>query len=181
MPRTALGAVNNGLADSRFHAAASLVLTHNRKKVNMNVHELKAVLKAHDQAALRLVLPSGQQIPDHFHVTEVGRVEKDFIDCGGTRRQSVACQLQAWVAHDVDHRLAAGKLAKILQLAEPVLGSGELPVEIEYGVDVAAQYQLAEVQVAVDGLYFVLVGKQTDCLAKDKCGVGECSDSSCCC
>lgn len=148
----------------------------------MNVSELKAVLQAHEQAALRLVLPSGQQIPAHFHVTEVGRVEKNFIDCGGTRRQAVACQLQTWVSHDVDHRLAAGKLAKIFQLAESVLGSKDLPVEIEYGVDVAAQYQLSEVQVGLDGLlYFVLVGKQTDCLAKDKCGVGECSDSSCCC
>lgn len=148
----------------------------------MNVSELKAMLQAHAQAALRLVLPSGERIPDHFHVTEVGRVEKNFIDCGGTRRQSVTCQLQAWAAHDIDHRLEAGKLAKILQLAEPVLGGEELPVEIEYGVEVAAQYQLSEVQVGVDGLlYFVLVGKQTDCLAKDKCGVGECSDSSCCC
>jgi hypothetical protein len=148
----------------------------------MNVGELRALLQAHDQAALRVVLPSGQPIPAHFHVTEVGRVEKNFIDCGGTRRQAVSCLLQTWVANDVDHRLSAGKLAKILQLAAPILGSDDLPVEIEYGVEVAAQYQLAEVQIGVDGLlYFDLVGKQTDCLAKDKCGIGECSDSSCCC
>ena len=118
--------------------------------------------------------------PDHFHVTEVGRVQKSFIDCGGTRRESVSCVLQTWTAHDIEHRLVAGKLSKILKLAEKVLGSEDLPLEVEYGADVASQYILADVEVTPNGLLFVLVGKQTDCLARDKCGIGECSTSSCC-
>jgi len=88
--------------------------------------------------------------------------------------------LQAWTANDLDHRLTAGKLAKIMHLAEPILSSLNLPVEIEYGEGVAAQYQLTEIQVVGDALDLTLVGKQTDCLAKDKCGVNECSGPSCC-
>ncbi|QDU31421.1 hypothetical protein ETAA8_65790 [Anatilimnocola aggregata] len=147
----------------------------------MNVQELQGLLEKHTESSLRLQLPTGEFIPDHFHVTEVGRVDKTFIDCGGTRRQTASCLLQTWTANDLDHRLESGKLAKILDLAKPVLGTGELPIEIEYGPQIAAQYVLSNVEVGPSALTFVLVGKQTDCLAKDKCGVGECSTPSCCC
>jgi hypothetical protein len=148
--------------------------------MNMNLQQLQQVLEQNSRAAIRFQLPSGDCIPDHFHVTEVGRVDKNFVDCGGTRRQSASCLLQTWTASDVDHRLAAGKLAKILELAKPVLNSVDLPVEMEYGPEVAAQYVVSDVSVGLDGLTFFLTGKQTDCLAKDKCGEGECSTSDCC-
>jgi hypothetical protein len=118
-------------------------------------------------------LPSGEFIPDHFHVTEVGRVDKDFIDCGGTRRIDSACVIQVWTANDVDHRLSASKLRKILGLGA-VLGVSNMRVEIEYGEDVASLYKLSHVEVTPGGLLFVLAGKKTDCLAPDKCGVGGC-------
>jgi hypothetical protein len=146
----------------------------------MNVQQLLESLEGNTDSSLRFVLPSGELIPDHFHVTEVGRVEKDFIDCGGTRRKSVSCLLQTWVATDLDHRLTAGKLAKIIKLAKPLLGSADLPVEIEHGAEYATQYHLSEIGIGVGWLNLVLVGKQTDCLARDKCGVGECSTSGCC-
>lgn len=145
----------------------------------MNVAKLYEVLHAHGDCRLRLKLPSGQFVPSHFHVTEVGRVEKNFIDCGGTRRRLVSCLLQAWTANDLDHRLTAEKLAKILKLAEPILESNDLAVEIEYGSDVAAQYTLADVQVD-DGLVLSLKGKQTACLALEICGVSECNTDGCC-
>ena len=144
----------------------------------MNVKQLQSLLQQNSQSSLRFQLPSGQCIPDHFHVTEVGRVDKHFIDCGGTRRQTSACLLQTWTADDLDHRLESGKLAKILQLAGPILGSVELPVEMEYGAEVAAQYVLADVEVGSGVLTFVLAGKQTACLAPDKCGVGPLSIGS---
>lgn len=146
----------------------------------MNVQQLKTLLQQHSESSLRLQLPSGEFIPEHFHVTEVGRVDKTFVDCGGTRRQTASCLLQTWTANDIDHRLESGKLAKILNLAKLILASDALPVEIEYGPEIAVQYALADVQVGPDALTFVLVGKQTDCLAKDQCGVGECGAPGCC-
>lgn len=147
----------------------------------MNVQQLLQLLEINSQLSLRFLLPSGDFVPDHFHVTEVGRIEKRFIDCGGTRRESVSCSLQLWSAHDVDHRLTVGKLAKILKLSEPVLETVDLPVEVEYGTSVAAQYILSDVEIMSQGLILHLVGKLTDCLARDKCGVNECSSSGCCC
>jgi hypothetical protein len=118
-------------------------------------------------------------VPAHFHVTEVGRVQKDFIDCGGTTRSTVSCLLQVWVAHDTTHRLTAGKLAGILQLAAPLLKSSALPVEVEYENGVVAQYPVAGVEVTPAGLLFHLGKKHTDCLAPDRCGVGP-NATGCC-
>ena len=146
----------------------------------MILKDLTKLLDDHKEAALYIMLPSGDFVPDHFHVTEVGRVQKNFIDCGGTRRESVSCLLQAWTAHDVEHRLVAGKLAKILKLGEKVLESDELSVEVEYGADVASQYAVTDVEVTPKGLLFVLTGKRTDCLAPDKCGVSKCKGGGCC-
>jgi hypothetical protein len=145
----------------------------------MNVAELTRILEANGGSSLHFKLPSGTMVPAHFHVTEVGRVEKNFIDCGGTRRQSISCLLQTWTANDVHHRLTAEKLAKILKLAGPVLGGDDLRVEVEYGTEVAAQYTIADVQVA-DGLVFALAGKKTACLALEICGVSDCNTEGCC-
>ena len=45
----------------------------------MNVQELLESLEANSESSLRFVLPSGESIPDHFHITEVGRVEKTSL------------------------------------------------------------------------------------------------------
>ncbi len=146
----------------------------------MLIEQVARLLTTHRDAPLHVMLPSGEFLPDHFHITEVGRVQKTFVDCGGTRRESVSCLLQAWSAHDLDHRLNAGKLAKILEMAAAVLESDELPVEVEYGADVAAHYFVSNVEVTPKGLLFVLAAKQTDCLAPDKCGIGCGNKIGCC-
>ena len=140
----------------------------------MNVSQLIRVLKAQPGAALHIMLPTGEFVPSHFHVTEIGRVHKTFIDCGGVQRQAETCVLQVWSADDLDHRLTAGRLAQIFDIARPLLGDTDLPVGVEYGADVAAQYFLSDIEVTPKGLLLVLVGKQTECLAPDRCGVGGC-------
>lgn len=142
----------------------------------MNVSEFRSVLMEHPEAAIHLMLPGGEFVPGHFHVTEVGRVQKDFIDCGGTQRSTVSCVLQIWVATDTAHRLTAGKLAGILQLATPLLKSDTMPIEVEYEGLVVSQFPVAAVEVTPSGLLFHLGTKHTDCLAPDRCGVGP----SCC-
>ncbi len=146
----------------------------------MIVKQLIGLLDSNQDAPLHLMLPSGAFVPSHFHITEAGRVQKNFIDCGGTHRESIACVLQVWTANDVGHRLPAGKLAKILKLATPVLGADDLPVEIEYGPDVASQYFVSAAEATPKGLLLELAAKQTDCLAREKCGEGGCGSEGCC-
>jgi Family of unknown function (DUF6428) len=137
----------------------------------MTVGRLRDLLAANPSAAVHLMLPDGEFVPAHFHVTEVGRVQKDFIDCGGTRRSATSCVLQVWVATDTDHRLDTSKLAGILAVAGSLL-SDDLPVEVEYESGVVSQYLVATVEETPRGLLFHLGRKHTDCLAPDRCGVG---------
>src|SRR5712691_5890617 len=75
---------------------------------DMKLNELTALLRAHSDSIPRFILPDGEAIPAHFHVTEVGHVAKKFVDCGGTFRDSEACVLQTYVAGDFAHRLTSG-------------------------------------------------------------------------
>jgi hypothetical protein len=143
----------------------------------MTVETLLNALTKHTGQPIHLMLPDGDFVPAHFHVTEVGRVQKDFIDCGGTIRSSTTCVLQVWVADDVDHRLESTKLAKIIQLGLPLLQSTDLPVEVEYESGVVSQFPLGQIEVTPAGLLLNLGTKHTDCLAKDRCGVGA---ANCC-
>ena len=138
----------------------------------MNVKEFRAVLEANPGAKMHFMLPDSSFVPAHYHITEVGRVRKDFIDCGGTVRSLSSCLLQIWVATDVDHRLETTKLAKIMEIARPLLESDDLPVEVEYEDSAVAQYPLAGAEVTPSGILFTLGTKHTACLAPEKCGVG---------
>ncbi len=147
----------------------------------MIIEQFQQLLEQYPNSKLQFQLPHGEKIPAHFHVTEVGRIDKSFIDCGGTKRQTASCSLQIWTANDTDHRLVASKLAGILTMAKPILTTLDLPVEVEYGNDVAAMYSISHAEAFFGDLTFVLAGKQTDCLAKDKCGVDTCSPTAGCC
>ena len=138
----------------------------------MKLNELKATLALHPDALPRFILPDGDQIPAHFHITEVGHVAKRFIDCGGkVHDTSDTCLLQTYVADDVDHRLNAGTFAKILQLGDQVLPHDDLEVEVEYDCCVVALYPVATAALSGDHIDIQLGEKHTDCLAKEKCGI----------
>lgn len=149
----------------------------------MTIAEFKNQLRQSPAAALPFQLPDGGLIPVHAHVTEVGRVDKTFVDCGGTLRRVNSCLLQTWVADDTEHRLAPGKLADILDRAAGILQSDELPVEIEYEDFVVSQFPVSAAEAVNDALVFSLVTKHTDSLAKEACIPQPdacCAGSGCC-
>lgn len=111
-------------------------------------------------------LPNGTLVPAHFHVTEVGSVNKHFIDCGGTIREEKRVNFQLWEANDFDHRLHPEKLVSIIELSEDKLGLTDEEIEVEYQGDTIGKYGMETV-----GNQFVLTSLTTDCLAKDKCGI----------
>jgi len=95
----------------------------------MDLKEFKSTLVNASEKSLQIVLPDGTEIPKHFHVTEIGQVRKDFVDCGGEKRTSTSCVIQIWVATDVDHRVSCDKFLKILGLADDLLVGDFLPVD----------------------------------------------------
>lgn len=137
----------------------------------MKISAFKQHLVTHTEKPVGFVFDDGDFIPGHFHVTEVGHVAKNFIDCGGTVRNVAHVQLQVWLGNDEDHRLTAGKLAKIVDLAKPLIPSDELAVEVEYENCVISQYTLESASVIDGQIVFQLGDKHTDCLAKEACGI----------
>jgi Family of unknown function (DUF6428) len=150
----------------------------------MTLHELKLAVQQHPGTFPRFVLPDGDFIPAHAHVTEVGHVAKKFIDCGGLLGSRDSVVLQAHVGKDSEHRLSSDRFGKILALGERVVPSDELDVEVEYDCCVVAQYRIAEARAAGEQLDLILARKQTQCLAverrrteaTDSC----CASTSCC-
>lgn len=132
----------------------------------MKLSEIKSHLQ--DAERVNFQLPNGRMVPEHFHVTEVGIVTKDFIDCGGTVRHEKVANFQLWDANDYEHRLKAGKLLGIIALSEKVLGMEDLEIEVEYQAETIGKYDLG-----FDGVSFRLLPKQTACLAMEKCGVPQ--------
>jgi hypothetical protein len=139
----------------------------------MNVQKFNQLLADNPDVGLYVMLPGGEFVPEHFHITEVGRVHKQFIDCGGTRRETASCALQVWVANDREHRLNSTKLSKIMEVAAPLLDDA-MPLMVEYGSETVSQYLVGDVEVTPKGLLLVLGAKPTECLAPDKCGVTGC-------
>lgn len=155
----------------------------------MNVADFLSHLRAHPEKPVSLILPDGGFVPAHYHITEVGHVQKRFIDCGGTRRALETCLLQTWVHDDLDHRLIAGKLATIFDKAGDVLPHHDLPVEVEHEDFVVAQFPVESAEIIDGALAFHLGLKHTDCLARGICLPGACAPapkpeavtaSSCC-
>jgi len=135
----------------------------------MKIAELKNELKKHPEAMVRFVLPNGESVPAHAHVTEVARIDKRFIDCGGTLCNDSLCRLQTWFSDDVDHRLTAAKLAKILDKAGPILQSDDLDVDVEHEVGYITQFPVASIERSAGASVLRLTERHTACLAMDKC------------
>lgn len=140
-------------------------LEHKKNKL-MKLLDLKEALKT--TLELTFYLPDGSTVPNHFHVTEVGKVEKNFIDCGGTVRNETVVNFQLWTADDHDHRLEGQKLLDIITLSEEKLGIGNHEIEVEYQGDTIGKYGLE-----IENGKLTLTSTLTDCLAKDNCGIPE--------
>jgi hypothetical protein len=115
---------------------------------------------------IRFILPNGSFVSPHFHVTEVGRISKYFIDCGGVERTEQTINFQLFEAEDFDHRLSAEKLLSIIQLSENKIGLPDSEIEVEYQEGTIAKYGLD-----FNGANFLLTEKRTACLAEDQCGI----------
>lgn len=135
----------------------------------MKIAELKKALANHPGATIRFRLPDRTLVAAHAHVTEAARVDKNFVDCGGTFRKESMCRLQTWVHDDLDHRLKAGKLLRILDKAGKVLLTDDLEVDVEHELTYISQFPVVAVDVVANEVIFELSTRHTACLAMEHC------------
>lgn len=132
----------------------------------MKLSEIKSILPGLENVEFQL--ENGTFVPEYFHVTEIGLVQKHFIDCGGIIRNEKTVNFQLWNADDYEHRLKPMKLLHIIQLSEEKLGIGDYEIEVEYQSDTIGKYALD-----FNGKNFVLTNKTTACLAQEACGIPQ--------
>jgi len=112
-------------------------------------------------------LPDGSFVPSHFHITEVGLLTREFIDCGGKIRNEKKVNFQLWYSNDIEHRLTPKKLLGIIEKSEKLLSfSDDLAVEVEYQGETIGKYSLD-----IKDDLFILRSTETACLAEDACGI----------
>ena len=137
-------------------------------------------------ATLNMQLPNGTKIPAHFHITEMGLLTKNFIDCGNTIREEKAVTFQVWFAGDLEHRLEPSKVFKIIDASEKLIGNQDLELEVEYQTETT----IGKFGLEFANGNFMLTPKQTTCLASDHCGIpadkmkvkiGEWKEKTTCC
>jgi hypothetical protein len=136
------------------------------KLKKMKLSEIKKELNTLENVTF--LLPDGTAVPDHFHVTEVGLITKNFIDCGGKVRNETVINFQLWDANDFEHRLIPKGLLDIIILSEKILGIEDNDIEVEYQGETIGKYDLG-----FNGKDFMLLNKQTACLAEDACGIPQ--------
>lgn len=151
----------------------------------MTLNDLQNLLDVNPKRFLRFVLPNGDYISAHAHVTEVGHLVRNFIDCGGLTGKEEKVVLQTHVGSDTDHRLQSDRFAKILRLGNRIISNADLDVDVEYDCCVVAQYPISEAAADGEHLDLILRRGQTRCRARErrepKTTADCCATSAACC
>lgn len=140
----------------------------------MNFKEIKSLLADHQNKSVFFHIEE-YKIPDHYHVTEVGKEIRTFLDCGGTKRTTEKCVLQLWVANDIEHRVNSNKLFEIINLGNELFEHNIPEVYMEYEKETVSQYSISHFEFNDQEINFYLEKTHTACLAPEKCGVSCCS------
>lgn len=132
----------------------------------MNLSYAQQVLEG--IAQVQFVPANDEPIPPHFHVTEVGCIQKPITACGGTIWVDSVINFQLFTATDYDHLLSASKLASLIGLSEKQPGPEDLEIKVEYLGDLIGKYGLEFEEGS-----FLLPPAQTGCLAVDTLGIPQ--------
>ena len=131
----------------------------------MKLSEFKLALENVNE--FQIQLPNGTFVPNHFHITEMGLLTKNFIDCGNTIREEKLITFQVWFAGDLEHRLTTDKVNQIIKASENLFQSQDLELEVEYQME----QTIGKFGLAFENGIFKLTAKETTCLAADHCGI----------
>lgn len=119
------------------------------------------------------VLEDGTKVPAHYHITEVGLLTRDFIDCGGVVRKEQHVNFQLYTAEDFDHRMTKTKLRGIMQKTLQAIALPDAEIKIEYQMEKTIGVFFLD----FNGTQFILKSTETACLAKDACGIPEAEEA----
>jgi Family of unknown function (DUF6428) len=131
----------------------------------MKLSEFK--IRLHEVETFSIQLPDKTFVPAHFHITEMGIINKKYTDCGNTFREENYFTFQLWFANDIEHRLETNKVLKIVSGIEKNLTTQDLEIQVEYqDTNTIGKYKLG-----FNNGNFDLIPTKTTCLAMENCGI----------
>ena len=148
--------------------------------IPFTLQQLVVALNKADGRIVRFELQTSTLLSPHVHVTEVARIDTKFVDCGGTLRTDSSCRLQIYQADDTEHRITAAKFAQILAKGAGVLGSTNLPVEVEAEAPYLSVFPLIATRLEEKQIVISLGMRHTACLAEDVCFPANLQNKSAC-
>lgn len=131
----------------------------------MKLSEFKKQLELVEN--FKIQLPNGEFVPNHFHITEMGTINKKYTDCGNTFREENYFTFQLWFSVDTWHQLTSEKVLKIIAGIEKNTVIGDYDILVEY----QDEHTIGKFGLEYNGQNFELTPTKTTCLAQDNCGI----------
>ena len=161
----------------------------------MIIRDFIDILSENNTKELLFEYISGILVPANYHITEVKSIHIDSVDCGGQSSSWDETIIQLWESPTEIGKKDFMKVTKALQILKTVSKVKPFKlssiVKIEYGNPQfhASHLEIQKIKTTDNQLIMSLVVPQTDCKAKELCGVPEpsqnlqnaCAPGSGCC
>jgi len=145
----------------------------------MKTQNFLNILKENERKALLFEYQENKFVDTNYHITEVKNTVIDSVDCGGKTDQWNETIIQLWESPEEKGKIGYLKSDKALAILERVHGmrplDGNALVKFEYSNAIfhKAQLEVQQVEITSSKIIVQLFVSQTDCKAKDACGVPE--------
>jgi len=143
----------------------------------MKTNEFLTLLKEHSNKSLLFEYKTGHLVGANYHITEIKNITIDSVDCGARPDFWKETIIQLWESpkeKDKREYMSAFKALGILNKVDSIKPmEKEVEVKFEYSnADFhTAQLFVNDFEVNGDNLIMKLGVEQTDCKAKDECGI----------
>ena len=145
----------------------------------MKTKEFLNILQSHPNKSLLFEYTPGQLVGANYHITEVKHLKIDSVDCGARTDAWNETIVQLWESPSEIGKTeymsafkALGILNKVGKMKPYDLNS-EIKIEYSNPLFHTAQLFINDLEIYGDNLVAKLAVEQTDCKAKDECGVPE--------
>lgn len=163
----------------------------------MKTREFLNILKENLSKELLFEYKEGQFVSANYHITEVKNTTIKSVDCGGRSDAWNETIIQLWESPKEIGKTEYMTSEKAVSILEKVGNIHPLDLEAEAKFEYSndnfhkANLEIHNVELTSDKLLIKLFVSQTDCKAKDECGVAEkemitaeetacCSGTGCC-
>ncbi len=143
----------------------------------MKTKEFLSLLKEHENKSLLFQYSEGALVGANYHITEVKNIDIESVDCGAGTDSWKETVIQLWESPKEIGKTEYMTSTKALNILNKVdkMRPMELGAELKFEYSNAsfhtAQLFVADIFVSDRQLLVQLSVKQTDCKAKENCGV----------